>query len=116
MVKRLYVPLPGPEARRQIVRSLMKGEKNVLNEEDVERIVDATDGYSGADMTNLCRDAAIGPIRSIDYSQIGDVSKEDIRPVDANDFAEALKQVKASVSDKDLDLYKDWDSRFGSGK
>jgi hypothetical protein len=32
------------------------------------------------------------------------------------DFLDAFKQVKASVSDKDLKLYLEWDAQFGSGK
>ena len=75
-----------------------------------------TDGYSGADMANLCRDAAMGPIRSIDYSLIDKISTGEVRPIEKSDFDDALRQVKASVSDKDLDLYRDWDAKYGSGK
>lgn len=67
-------------------------------------------------MSNLCRDAAIGPIRSLDYSKIADVSSEDIRAIHVVDFENSLRQVKASVSDQDLDLYKDWNERYGCAK
>ncbi len=87
-----------------------------MNEADVDRVVQRTDGYSGADMANLCRDAALGPIRSLDYSLIETVAKEDIRGVSVGDFDDALRQVKASVSSQDLKMYADWDARFGSGK
>ena len=75
-----------------------------------------TEGYSGADMSNLCRDAAIGPIRGLDPSRIETITAEEIRPISVEDFANALRQVKASVSDQDLKMYQEWDSRFGSGK
>ena len=75
-----------------------------------------TRGYSGADMANLCRDAALGPIRSLDMAAIENVSSADIRPVSMDDFELALRQVKPSVSEQDLQSYKEWDSRFGSGK
>ncbi len=87
-----------------------------MQQGDVSIIVAKTEGYSGADMANLCRDAALGPVRSLDYSAIETISKEDIRPVMLRDFEDALRQVKASVSDQDLDMYRDWDSRYGSGK
>ena len=39
-----------------------------------------------------------------------------MRPVNFSDFEAALKVVKASVSEKDLDLYLDWNKQFGCGK
>ena len=91
-------------------------QKHSLTNSDIYKIVKATDGYSGADMSNLCRDAAIGPIRSLDYSKIADVSTDDIRAIHVGDFENSLRQVKASVSDQDLDLYRDWNERYGCAK
>ena len=39
-----------------------------------------------------------------------------VRAISAADFVPALRQVKASVSEKDLDLYIDWDRKFGATK
>ena len=58
----------------------------------------------------------MGPIRSLDYSKIDEIDLNDVRPINGNDFKDALKVVKASVSDKDLDLYYEWNSKFGCGK
>jgi hypothetical protein len=44
------------------------------------------------------------------------ISCDDVRPISLTDFHDAFKQVKASVSDKDLQLYLEWDAQFGSGK
>ena len=65
-VKRLYIPLPEETGRSQIIRNLIKKQLNSLNEEEIIRIAELTDGYSGADMTNLCRESALGPIRSLE--------------------------------------------------
>ena len=35
----------------------MRKQGDVLSQEEVEKIGEVTDGYSGADMTNLCREA-----------------------------------------------------------
>jgi len=75
-----------------------------------------TQGYSGADMANLCKEAAMGPIRSLDMSELASLEQDQVRPIRLEYFMAALKQVKASVSDKDLDLYLQWNQMYGAGK
>ena len=36
-------------------------------------------GYSGADMANLCREAALGPIRSISLDEIENISADQVQ-------------------------------------
>lgn len=38
----------------------------------------------------------------------------DIRPINKSDFMVSLRQVKATVSKKDLTCYFEWNSQFGS--
>ncbi|XP_001602630.2 fidgetin-like protein 1 [Nasonia vitripennis] len=114
LVKRLYVPLPELEARAQIVRNLLKSERHDLTSDDVYEIAKLADGYSGADMTNLCKEASMGPIRSIPFDQLEGISKEDVRKVTFHDFKEALATIRPSVSQKDLAVYIDWDRTYGT--
>ncbi|XP_067465602.1 fidgetin-like protein 1 [Thunnus thynnus] len=116
LAKRLYIPLPGGAARRQIVTNLMAREKNLLREEELERVMAATEGFSGADMTQLCREAALGPIRSIQLNDIATITADQVRPILYSDFQEALKTVRPSVSSKDLELYEEWNKTFGCGR
>ena len=66
--KRLYVALPSQNARVQIVKNLMakldSGQCG-LDEDDFNQVALKADGYSGSDMSHLCREAALGPLRSI---------------------------------------------------
>lgn len=112
LVKRLYIPLPDPAARATIIRTLMNTQSHSLDDTDIDWICARTDGYSGSDMDGLCREAAIGPIRSI--SDILNISTSDVRPIQRKDFEEALTQVRASVSNQDLDGYLEWNRQFGS--
>ena len=48
---------------------------------DLDLISDLTEGYSGADMANLAKEAAMGPIRSLDYSKIDKIEAADVRPI-----------------------------------
>ncbi|XP_064790577.1 fidgetin-like protein 1 isoform X3 [Oncorhynchus masou masou] len=114
--KRLYIPLPEAAARRQIVSNLMACEKSQLEEEELESVVTGTEGFSGADMTGLCREAALGPIRNIQLSDIATITPDQVRPILHCDFQEALRIVRPSVSAKDLELYEDWNNTFGCGR
>ncbi|XP_056290812.1 fidgetin-like protein 1 [Pseudoliparis swirei] len=116
LAKRLYVPLPEAAARRQIVVRLVAQEKNRLEERQLDLVVGATEGFSGADMTQLCREAALGPIRSIRLGDIATIAAEQVRPILYEDFQEALKAVRPTVSPKDLELYEDWNNTFGCGR
>ena len=48
-------------------------------------------GYSGSDMAHLCREAAMGPIRTI--TDISRITAADVRPIQLVDFEYALTQV-----------------------
>lgn len=116
LAKRLYIPLPEAAARWQIITNLMAQEKNQLREQELEGVVAATEGFSGADMTHLCKEAALGPIRSIQLSDIASITADQVRPILYSDFQEALKTVRPSVSSKDLELYEEWNKTFGCGR
>jgi len=116
LVKRLYIPLPELEARKRIITNLLGKEKHKLTHAEIEEVSRLTEGYSGADMANLCKEAAMGPIRSLDFSQIASVSADQVRPILHQDLVAALRQVKASVGQQDLELYKEWNKQYGAGK
>ncbi|RLW13128.1 hypothetical protein DV515_00000020 [Chloebia gouldiae] len=116
LVKRLYIPLPEASARKQIVTRLMAKEHCSLNEEEIELIVQKSDGFSGADMTQLCREASLGPIRSLQSMDIATITPEQVRPISFLDFESALRTVRPSVSPRDLELYETWNQTFGCGR
>ena len=64
-VKRLYIPLPDAETRRALFGILLKKNENAIGEGEIEALVTRSEGYSCADIHNLCREAAMGPIREV---------------------------------------------------
>lgn len=116
LVKRLYIPLPEASARKQIVSCLMSKEHCSLTEEEIDLIVKKSDGFSGADMTQLCREASLGPIRSLQALDITTIRPEQVRSIAFQDFESAFKTVRPSVSSTDLELYETWNQMFGSGR
>ncbi|XP_050089665.1 fidgetin-like protein 1 [Anopheles aquasalis] len=115
LVKRLYIPLPDLAARIQILTRLLQQERNCLTVDEIERVGTLTEGFSGADMKVLCHEASMGPIRSIPFEQLGDIAKDQVRPICHDDFQLALAKVKASVSPADLNQYVVWDRTYGAG-
>ncbi|KAG6591167.1 fidgetin-like protein [Phytophthora cinnamomi] len=111
-VKRLYIPLPSFEARLDLVSRLLKDNKNDLTDENKAFIAESTKGYSGADVRALCTEAAMGPIRNC--ADIRTMDADNVRPINLDDFKEALRGVRSSVATKDLAFYKEWNAEFGS--
>lgn len=114
--KRLYVPLPDPLARRQIINTLMSKGKSSLSEECIDHIVDRSDGFSGADMSTLCKEAALCSVRAVIKARGGakNLGKDDVPSITRADFDTALRFVKASVGSTDLDHYVEWDIKYGA--
>lgn len=83
-------------------------------------MVKITDGYSGADIANVCRDAAMMPLRkkiaegNFNINEIKGFSKDINVPLKMQDFLDALKNVSKSVSQAQLDDYARWMAEFGS--
>ncbi|KAI1297029.1 hypothetical protein EDD11_007252 [Mortierella claussenii] len=111
--KRLYIPLPESQGRYGLMMRLLEKQAHELTQEQILDICERTAGYSGSDMTGLCREAALGPVRAI-QGDILEIGLDSLRAINHGDFVEALSQVRASVSDRDLDLYKEWDKEYGS--
>lgn len=60
--KRVYIPLPSKGGRLHLFNINLKGialEDNV----NFDKLVSMTEGYSGADISNVCREAAMMPMR-----------------------------------------------------
>ena len=122
LAKRLYIPLPSAAGRRQLVTRLLTGNTFELSEADIAAIVERSDGYSGSDLSYLCRDAALGPLREVmaakrgagTHSDIAGLSKDAIPPITARHFDKSFSVVRASVQPGDLQQYEAWDRQFGS--
>jgi len=118
--KRIHIPLPQPT---DISALLEINLKTLSLEPGVELDALATKmsarGFSGADITNLCRDAAMMPMRRA----IKGLNREEIKnlprdkadlPVSQADLEQALERIHSSVSSTDLERHQQWLAEFGS--
>jgi|EP00769_Ergobibamus_cyprinoides_P003320 katanin p60 ATPase-containing subunit A1 len=116
--KRVYIPLPDREAREQMVR-LMLRDIPVADDIDAAFIAEKTEGFSGADIGLVCRGAALNPIRKLRAkgADLGDPKlQEQARDllVTMEDFNDALKRTRASVSADDVKRHEQFAKQFGS--
>ncbi|RNF06365.1 putative katanin-like protein, putative,serine peptidase, Clan SJ, family S16 [Trypanosoma rangeli] len=136
MEKRLYIPLPDGPARSELVKRLLhtmelqqqlqlhaaeegNTEKNArcvvhaLDEKDIAEVSASTAGYSGADLKQVCREAAMGPLREVTM-RLTDVSLSELRPIQRKDFVQALRRIRPSVGASEVRRYVEWNTQFGS--
>jgi SpoVK/Ycf46/Vps4 family AAA+-type ATPase len=59
------LPPPDDIARQQLVSHSLREVKHNLSEKDIARLGDLTVGYSGSDLTQLVKEAALAPIREL---------------------------------------------------
>ncbi|KAJ3381992.1 Katanin p60 ATPase-containing subunit A1 [Entophlyctis sp. JEL0112] len=116
--KRVYIPLPDAESRRELLKINLQSIR-VEDSLDMDALADKMDGYSGADITNICRDASMMSmrkrIRGLTADQIKSIPKEELEaPASKEDFDTALTKIQSSVSQADLKRYQDWMDEFGS--
>ncbi|CZR57590.1 related to SAP1-member of the AAA-protein family [Phialocephala subalpina] len=111
-VRRQYIPLPEDETRATQLRTLLGHQKHSLDEDDIARLVELTDGFSGSDITALAKDAAMGPLRSLGEALLH-MSMDEIRPIQFVDFEASLTNIRPSVSKQGLKEFEDWAKEFG---
>lgn len=116
--KRIYIPLPTSDGRKALLKINLR-EVKVDESVDLDVIARKLDGYSGADITNVCRDASMMSMRrkiaGLKPEQIKQLGKEELDlPVSTQDFNEALSKCNKSVSRQDLEKYEKWMNEFGS--
>ncbi|XP_053566608.1 katanin p60 ATPase-containing subunit A1 isoform X2 [Bombina bombina] len=116
--KRIYIPLPSANGRGELLRINLR-ELELADDVDIENIAENMDGYSGADITNVCRDASLMAMRrrieGLTPEEIRNLSRDDMHmPTTMKDFEMALKKVSKSVSASDIEKYEKWIEEFGS--
>ncbi|TDL28908.1 AAA-domain-containing protein [Rickenella mellea] len=63
--KRIYIPLPGPEARKRMFELNVGTTPCELTNKDYRYLGDKTESYSGSDIAVVVRDALMQPVRKV---------------------------------------------------
>lgn len=139
--RRIMVDLPSAQSRRDILAVTLANNR-LAAEVNLTRLAEQLEGYSGSDLKEVCREAVVriaheraqklegrlpapaAPSEAIDEPRDEDDDAEvldmhtPLRPVSAEDFAQAMQKLKASVSENSRELEKvvEWNERYGEIK
>ncbi|XP_041642240.1 zgc:136908 [Cheilinus undulatus] len=113
----IYIPLPDKPSRTAILKANLR-KSPVARDVDLEYLSTITDGFSGADLTEICQRACKLAIREAIEAEIkaerqrqnrpGIPMDEDFDPVPEirkDHFEEAMRFARRSVSDNDIRKY-----------
>jgi len=112
----ILVPAPDERARYEIFK--VHTRKMPLAEDiDLKELAKRTEGYTGADIAAVCREAAMNAMRRALKEGIikPGVKMDEVRQkvkVTMKDFEEALKKVGPSVSKETMEYYKKIEEQF----
>ncbi|XP_042478683.1 uncharacterized protein LOC122059726 isoform X2 [Macadamia integrifolia] len=117
--RRIYVDLPDAENRMKILRIFLAKE-NLESDFRFDELANATEGYSGSDLKNLCVAAAYRPVQELlEEEKKGGVTDAVslLRPLNLDDFIEAKSKVGASVSydATSMNELRKWNEQYGEG-
>lgn len=115
--KRIYIGLPDEETREKLMKLCM-GDVIMAEDVDLKEFAAKLEGYSGSDISSLCRDAAMMTMRR----KIAGKSPDQIRklkrseldaPVTNADLNAAIEKTRRTVSHNDVERYKTWMQMHG---
>jgi len=61
--KRIYVRLPDVTTRAELLTSLLAKHESPLSRKEIHELARLSENYSFSDLTDLAKDAALGPVR-----------------------------------------------------
>jgi transitional endoplasmic reticulum ATPase len=111
--RHIHVPVPDAEARRKIF-AVHTRDKPLADDVALDDLADRTEGYVGADIEAVCREASMAAsrefINSVDPDDV-DETVGNVR-VTADHFEQALEEVQPSVTPDTRERYEEIEEQF----
>lgn len=104
--QKIYLSLPDAPARKFMVEKNMRGVP-VAKDFDVDRIVEQTEGYSGADIEELCDRAKDEPLLQA-------IATDSVVLVTNEDFDRVLETMPPSVTEKEMKKFEEYNNEINS--
>jgi len=115
--RHVHVPVPDEEARRKIFE-VHTQDKPLADDVDLDELAAETDGYVGADIEALCREASMAASREF----INSVSPEEVDEsvgnvrINREHFEAAMDEVGPSVDEETRERYEEIEERFDTAE
>ncbi len=103
----IYVPPPDEKARLEIFKVHTRNMK-LADDVDLEELAKRTEGYTGADIAAVCREAGMAAIR-----EAVEKGKEHIDAVHMKHFEQALKKIRPSLTPEQIREYEELAKKWG---
>ncbi|KAI6190007.1 AAA domain-containing protein [Aphelenchoides bicaudatus] len=112
--RRIYINLPNEKARIDLIKNNFARTNTRMNttDEQIEAIARKCTNYSFSDLSALCREAAMFPLRSLSREQLKTATLDDLRPITYSDLLEASELVRASTNPENVRRLEDYAERF----
>ncbi|KAM2422522.1 hypothetical protein ACFX1W_020374 [Malus domestica] len=117
--RRIYVDLPDVENRKKIL-SIFLAQENLAPGFQFDKLSEATEGYSGSDLKNLCIAAAYRPVQELLEEEKKDIKSDAatvLRPLNLDDFIQSKAKVGPSISydASSMNELRKWNEQYGEG-
>ncbi|KAM9336155.1 outer mitochondrial transmembrane helix translocase [Symphorus nematophorus] len=97
MPTRFHINQPSLRQREQILKLILENESVDLSV-NLSDVAKETEGFSGSDLREMCRDAALLCVRDFVHTQSDSPSEDFIRPIHQSDLQKAISKMKKSKS------------------
>ena len=110
--RRVLVPLPDIIAREEIFRIRLK-KRNLSNSVDFKELAILSEGYSGDDIMNSCKDIRIKMLQELEDK--GTFETEQPREIHRDDLIQTFETFRPTVTHNEALQYHQWDRKFAAG-
>ncbi|MCD6488412.1 MAG: ATP-binding protein [Desulfurococcales archaeon] len=123
--KRIYIPLPDKRARIQLFKLELEKKGFKIQDITYEELAELTEGYSGRDIRNICKEAVMMMLRRANpdiYQQITRVenlaqlqkARYRVKPVTRQELIQAIHKVKPATTPQEIKKYIEWTQKHGT--
>ena len=123
--KRIYIPLPDKQARKQLFKLEMEKKGFKLQGITYEELAEMTEGYSGRDIRNACKEAIMAMLRRANPNIYEEIIKAQtlqqlqrakyrVEPITREEILEAIRKVKPVTTPQQIQKYLQWTQSHGA--
>ena len=108
--KTIYCAPLNDEEKYTFIKNTINKVENSLSDEDIKEVVTLTKSYSNEELEELCKMAAFQPGKELSFEEVSKIEK--LRPIIKNDFIKAMKLIKGSINDNEINEILMWNGKL----